>query len=258
MTAIGTAPENEGANVPILRARRRCHPVPLAQAEHNLCDGGASQCSRRGTGFHAYRAAYLLNAYQVRSQSRCSASNGHYLSTTRARTVQGPDAVLTWWRLGGTTLAQLYRKGCRRVCAATCNSLRPLQVACRSMARTFLKLKYACLTHGADAGHRSRKRGSGRTCVTRRTGRWHSRRPEIFGRRLLGAHTAGHALQVLQQEHVTCLPAAHSTCCHQIPGRSCLASRLRYLALCLHRCRLCHRQNWRRPCWCRCFRHFHF
>lgn len=80
----------------------------------------------QGTGFRAYLAAYLLNAYQVRLQPRRSASNGRCLSASRA------DMMAAW----GTTLAQRYRKGCRTVCAATCNALRPLQVplqvACRS------------------------------------------------------------------------------------------------------------------------------
>ena len=89
---IGTAPENEGTSVPILRARRRCGcggcrivrrptnptraqtmpPVLLAQAEHNLCDGGALRNAVAGllvfmrtvlrTGSMRTRFAYNLAA----------------------------------------------------------------------------------------------------------------------------------------------------------------------------------------------------
>ena len=154
---IGTAPENERASVPILRARRRCHPVPFAQAEHNLCDGGTSQCSRRGTGFHAYRAAYLLNAYQVRLQPRRSASIGlkiqAALNPWKSRSATSRRGASSFGRTHAShasTGGVPWPCDPHATCNGICNGCNALQVAAQTVRQPF---RYRCARVAPPSRH---------------------------------------------------------------------------------------------------------
>ena len=87
---IGTAPENEGASVPILRARRRCHPVPLAQTEHNLCDG-----ARRNTVAEVLVfMRTVLRTCSMRTRFTYNLTAAPAMTTAGARPVHEPYTVL--------------------------------------------------------------------------------------------------------------------------------------------------------------------